>query len=247
MRKYRSLLFREYKLSRNHYAFRFIILLLFLGLVFLTLLLNGDEPQETINSISMFMALLFAVIAGFVCVDDNGVHRSDINAGWHTYSYCLPISPGEKSVVRYFVKVLAILAGAGMTALGCQGIAAMTDAKADMRVLYVFLVVTNISLLVQILTDAVSLVLKGMGDAYKVWIVIVAMVLFITIWGPKLIPQNSLQIPEEELGVVLPKLIFQSIMKFIDKIDLFLIPLLIVLLAVSFAITYQTYERRKIL
>lgn len=246
MRKYKSLLFRECKLSRNHYLFRFVILVLFLGLVFLTLLLNREESQETKNSISMFMSLIFAIITGAVCADDGGVYRSDINAGWHTYSYCLPISLFEKSIVRYIVKVLAILTGAGITALGCQIIAAGTDIKADMRMMFVFLFMTDIYLLFQIVIHAVSLLAKDNRKSIKLWLIVSGIVLGIIIWSPSLIPPEVFEIPKDELGVELPNMVIEAVMKLIDKIDLSLFPLLIVLLVTGFFLTYKTYERRRV-
>lgn len=245
MRKYQSLLFREYKLSRNHYLFRFVILILFFGIVFLAILLNRDESRETINSISMFMSLLFAIITGFVCADDAGVYRSDIKVGWHTYSYCLPISLFEKSIVPYLVKVWAILIGAGITALGCQIIAIGAGTKADMRMMFVFLSITDIYLLFQIMINIVSFTAKDIGGSKKLLAIALCIVLGIMIWGPDLISVDFTDVPKDELGVVLPNMIIEAVMKLIDKIDLIVFPLLIVLLAAGFVITYKTYERRK--
>ncbi|MCH5275837.1 MAG: hypothetical protein J1E65_08350 [Lachnospiraceae bacterium] len=245
MRKYKSLLFREYKLSRNHYLFRLVILTLFLGLVFLAILLNHDESQETKNSISIFMSLLFAIITGFVCADDAGVYRSDINAGWYTYSYCLPISLFEKSFVRYFIKALAILIGAGITALGCQIIAIGADAEADMRMLFVFLLMAEIYLLFQIVIHVVSLMAKDVRKSKTMWGIVCAAALGIIVWAPNLISIDFSDVPKDELGVALPNMIVETAMKWIDKIDLFLFPLLIILFVAGFILTYKTYERRK--
>lgn len=246
MRKYKSLLFREYKLSRNHYLFRWIILILFLGLVFLTNLLNRDESQEVKNSITMFMSLLFAIITGFVCVDDNGVYRSDINAGWHTYSYCLPISLFEKAIIRYFVKVLAILAGAGITALGCRIIAIGAGAKADMRMLFVFLFMADIYLLFEDIIRAVSLVTKDVRKSKIFWTIVIGAALGILFFVPDMISIDFLNVPKDELGVALPNMILETVMKLIDKMDWILLPLFLVLLAAGFAATYKSYERRRV-
>lgn len=249
MRKYKSLLFREFKLSRNHYLFRFVISILFLGLVFLTIQLNRDESQETINSISMFMSLLFAIITGFLCADDDDVYRLDINVGWNTYSYCLPISLFEKSIVRYLVKILAILIGAGITALGCQIIAIGAGTKTDMRMMFIFLFMADIYLLFQIVIQAVSLVAKDIRESKKLWVIFAGVVLGIIVFSPNLIPidsLDSLDVPADELGAALPNMVTEKIMKWIDKIDLLLFPLLIILLAAGFVITYKAYERRRV-
>lgn len=246
MRKYKSLLFREYKLSQKHYLFRMVILILFLGLVFLTLLLNGEESQETKDSITMFMSLLFAMIAGFVCADDDGVYKSDINVGWHTYSYCLPVSLWEKVIVRYLVKVFAILIGAGITALGCQMIAIGAETKADMRMMFVFLLIADIYLLFQIVIDFVSLMTKDAKGSKKLLIIFICIVLGIIILGPSLVPADLFDMPGDELGVVLPNRIVEAVMKLIDKLDLFVFPLLIVLFIAGFGITYKIYERRRV-
>lgn len=246
MRKYKSLLFREYKLSRNHYLFRCIILILFLGLVFLTNLLNRDESQEVKNSITMFMSLLFAIITGFVCADDNGVYRSDINAGWHTYSYCLPISLFEKAIIRYFVKVLAILAGAGITALGCRIIAIGAGAKADMRMLFVFLFMADIYLLFEDIIHAVSLVAKDVRKSKIFWTIVIGAALGIISFVPDMISLDFLDVPKDELGIALPNMILETVMKLIDKMDWILFPLLIVLLSAGFAVTYKSYGRRRV-
>lgn len=246
MKKYKSLLFREYKLSRKHYLFRLVILLLFLGLVFLTLLLNHEESQETKDSITMFMSLLFAMIAGFVCADDDGVYKSDINVGWHTYSYCLPVSLWEKVIVRYLVKVFAILVGTGITALGCQIIAIGAGTKVDMRMMFVFLLIADIYLLFQIIIDLVSLMAKDAKESKKFLIIFAVLVLGIIVLSPNLIPADLFDMPGDELGVILPNRIVEAVMKLIDKLDLFVFPLLIVLFAAGFGITYKIYERRRV-
>lgn len=246
MKKYKSLLFREYKLSRNHYLFRLVILILFIGLVFLTLLLNREESQETKESITKFMSLLFAMIAGFVCADDDGVYRSDINTGWNTYSYCLPVSLWEKVIVRYLVKVFAILAGAGITALGCQIIAIGAGTKADMRMMLVFLLIADIYLLLQIAIDFLSLMAKDAKESKKFLVILAVFILGIVILGPNLIPADLFEMPGDELGVILPNRIVETVMKLIDRLDLFVFPLLIVLFAAGFGLTYKIYERRRV-
>lgn len=246
MRKYKSLLFREYKLSRNHYLFRLVILILFIGLVFLTLLLNREESQETKDSIAMFMSLLFAMMSGFVCADDDGVYRSDINIGWYTYSYCLPVSLWEKVIVRYLIKIFAILVGAGITALGCQAIAIGAETRADMRMMFVFLLIADIYLLFQIAIDFVSLMAKDAKESKKLLIIFVCIVLGIIILGPNLISADLFDMPGDELGVILPNRIVDVVMKLIDKLDLFVFPLLIVLFATGFGLTYKIYERRRV-
>lgn len=246
MKKYKSLLFREYKLSRNHYLFRLVILILFIGLVFLTLLLNREESQETKESITKFMSLLFAMIAGFVCADDDGVCKSDINVGWHTYSYCLPVSLWEKVIVRYLVKIFAILAGAGITALGCQIITIGAGTKADMRMMLVFLLIADIYLLFQIIIDFLSLMAKDAKESKKFLVILAVFILGIVILGPNLIPADLFELPGDELGVILPNRIVETVMKLIDRLDLFVFPLLIVLFAAGFGLTYKIYERRKV-
>lgn len=253
MRKCKSLLFREYKLSKSHYFFSFIILILFLGLVFLTILLNRDESQETIGSVAMFMSLLFAVLTGCVCADDAGVYRSDINVGWHTYSYCLPISLFEKTMVRYLVKVFSILIGTGITAFGCRIIAIGAGTKADMKMMFVYLFMVEIYLLFQLAIHTVSLVTKNIEESKKLRIIISGIILGIIILsviilGSAMIPINSLALDMtgDELGVALPNMIIDAVIKLIDRIHLILFPLLIVLLAAGFAVTYKTYERRRV-
>lgn len=96
--KFRSLIFREFKLSKKIILLQLLLLLLMIvmtwGVVFST---DSDTPEEqslTMNTIIISVALISTMP---LLLDD--IFKSDINSGWLNYSYALPITPVQRTAV----------------------------------------------------------------------------------------------------------------------------------------------------
>ena len=117
MALYRSLVYRELKLTRKHY-FLYLVLYSLMGLLFmLPLVLSGEGSfdkksglsYETGKSIIQMFAVLLALLGAVTSGSTNNVQKMDINSGWKRYSYTLPLTAGEKAMSDFLLKILVFL------------------------------------------------------------------------------------------------------------------------------------------
>ena len=119
MKLYRSLLFREWKISRRHYVTRVLMVVCFAALLLLAVFAawkddfanaSASELEELRSAIDMF-GMMFGMLTAILAVYDTDVLQSDVNCGWHRYSLALPITAKDKALARYSVRCGAILTG----------------------------------------------------------------------------------------------------------------------------------------
>ena len=117
MKMLRSLIFREYKLSRGHQLLMLILFLLVAGCMLIPFILGGDdfEPadlEEEIASLYIY-PLLVGIVGGVFAGNNNGVHKADINSGWKRYSAVLPPTSSQIAFAETIYKMgFALLLGA---------------------------------------------------------------------------------------------------------------------------------------
>lgn len=117
MALYRSLVYRELKLTWKHY-FLYLVLYSLMGLLFMLPFvmwggghfeeesgLSYENGKSIIQMFAVFLALLGAVTSG----STNNVQKMDINSGWKRYSYTLPVTAGEKAMSDFLLKILVFL------------------------------------------------------------------------------------------------------------------------------------------
>lgn len=122
MTKLRSLIFREFKVCRKLYIIKFAVLFAFFafavgGAFLFTGLFEGlPEKENMVRSFTeMFSMLIILYSTGVFSLDDN-TFKSDLNSGWHNYSYALPITAAERAEVKLicYIGTLGISALLGM-------------------------------------------------------------------------------------------------------------------------------------
>lgn len=125
--KLRSLMFRELRLSRKSIILQFGLLLAWIALTWGMLLslnaneITGEELSVTADIINIMTALIGAMS---LLLDD--VFKADINSGWLTYSYTLPITPFERTAARFIRRISVSLAGAALSLCNTAAICAYT-------------------------------------------------------------------------------------------------------------------------
>lgn len=92
---FRSLLFREFKLAKKIIIIQVALLLSFMALVW-GMVLSQDDVAEVLDTVTL-MITLEAMLP--VLMDEN--FKYDINSGWLNYSYALPIRPLTRVAVRF--------------------------------------------------------------------------------------------------------------------------------------------------
>ena len=160
MAKFKSLLFRELCVFRKNMIIRFVLLIVF-GLFYVVGISTARSNSEfkEVDAVSlMFCASLFigvmAVLLGNMRTE---ILKSDINAGWLTYSYTLPIKPKDRALITLFgscgFTLLLMAAGLGFTAVYC----AVVEIPFSVSFVNLYAVIFAAAILYHIVCDRFSL------------------------------------------------------------------------------------------
>lgn len=103
MTKFRSLLFREMRVSRKHTILT-AILLFVLGAFYTVGIYTIKQDRTADGNMTESMVLMFsatlATICSLTCLFQDEVFKNDINVNWLRYSYTLPVSSKERAAVQ---------------------------------------------------------------------------------------------------------------------------------------------------
>lgn len=105
MTKLRSLIFRELKACQKLYIIKFAVLFAFYAFaiggtfLFTGLFEELSEKENMIKSFSQMFSMLVMLYSTVIFAGDN-TFKSDLNSGWHNYSYALPITASERAAVK---------------------------------------------------------------------------------------------------------------------------------------------------
>ncbi|MGN0631536.1 MAG: ABC-2 transporter permease [Ruminococcus sp.] len=121
MTKFRSLIFREFKICRKLYIIRFLILFAFSvfvigGTFLITDLFDKLPEKENITKLFIEMLSILIMLYSTVVFAEDNTFKSDLNSGWNNYSYALPITASERAAVKLirFISTLVISVLIGM-------------------------------------------------------------------------------------------------------------------------------------
>lgn len=109
--KFRSLMYREFRLSRKLIMLQFGLLLAWIALAWGMMLsldaneLAGEELPRMVDTVILMNALVGTMS---LLMYEN--FKADINSGWLTYSYALPIKPVERTAARFIRRLSVSLA-----------------------------------------------------------------------------------------------------------------------------------------
>ena len=103
MKLYRSLVYRELKLTWKHMMILLMLSSILCGII-LSIIGFVMQDEEFVEALSGILALVTAVASG----GNNGIHKADINAGWKRYSYVLPVTSSQKALTDLMVKLIYI-------------------------------------------------------------------------------------------------------------------------------------------
>lgn len=245
MKKYKSLLYREWKLSSKHYFIRLGLLLLCTGLFTMIIgILDGpDAPFAT------FMAYLMVALAASLISEDNGVFKSDINANWMRYSYALPVTALDKAIVRYILKLITIIIGMAFAILCAVGVCVMKGVTISGNMIMHFFLILDVCLAYGLITDALVLRVRDTEELKKMSVITYIIVFGVIFVLPVLIPFDKLYptlnamdenaLPEQ-VGNMLKPLI-----EMMNSIGVIAVPLMFVLLVFGFIFAWKNFERRE--
>ena len=113
MKLYRSLIFRELKLTRKSFILMLIPFLLLAALMLTPIIIGGQsvtsETGEDQLGIIILASATVALTGGVMAGTNNGLQKADINSGWKRYSFVLPITAKQQALSDLLTKLCHIL------------------------------------------------------------------------------------------------------------------------------------------
>ncbi len=113
MKLYKSLIYRELKLTRKRCILMLILFLLLSLLMLLPIVIGGlsgaSEMDEDLLSIVWLASGVVALTGGFLAGTNNGLQKADINSGWKRYSFILPPTAKQQALSDLLTKLCYIL------------------------------------------------------------------------------------------------------------------------------------------
>lgn len=144
MSVYRSLIFREFRVTRRTVILRLILILLIVAVFILPLLMgvfSDPESGEAEDLFSLYLVLpLLAGTAGILASFDTGIYKSDVNTGWARYSCVLPVTARQKAGAMLAAKLI-LMAAAFVILLIAP--AAVSAAKTEVHIRESFMITLN--------------------------------------------------------------------------------------------------------
>lgn len=110
--KFRSLMYREFRLSRKGIMLQFGLQLMWIALAWGMLLsLDASEIASEELSVMVDTVILMNALIGTMSLLMYENFKADINSGWLNYSYTLPIKPMEREAARFVRRYSAVFGG----------------------------------------------------------------------------------------------------------------------------------------
>lgn len=107
MSLYRSLVYREIRLTKKHSIILLGISLVWMALMLLLSVYGKVENDDDIAAVTV-MSLTFAFIVSAMGASSNDIPKKDIAAGWRKYMYILPVTPAQQAAADILTKLISI-------------------------------------------------------------------------------------------------------------------------------------------
>lgn len=111
---FKSLLYREFYISRKFYLGNLAGQILVTVLAYLVRLsmqignishLPADDLSG-VDTVTLILFIVFLPLLYYITIGDNGVHLSDVQSKYQMFSYTLPIKPIQQTTVKYIMKII---------------------------------------------------------------------------------------------------------------------------------------------
>lgn len=254
MNMYKSLVFREWKLSKKHYILRTVVFVLLAVLFLLAMFSIGkgtDQGNASADGFVFLAAYFIGMVAAVIAAEDNGVYKMDVNSGWLNYSWALPITAFEKAMAKYIFKTCLVLAGMMATIIVVAGMYGLSDSGFNVKALYPYFIVVDAVLLYDLVRQIIIMQavdtksLKKMGNIAGI---ILSVIFFLPgiLSGDKSDPVDEIfsGLSEESGMEVFHKLM--DIIEIPNYIGIIALVLMFVILIISFVTVWKGYERRRV-
>lgn len=244
MAKYRSLLFKEMKLSIRHYGFMVLMIIMLIAIGCLGIFVNMEEPPEEVIVLAYFMVNCLAVISGCAFSWETDVDRMDKTSGFSVYVLALPVKALDRAIVSYYVRIMAIIAGFIFAAIGKVLIGKIANAALVNSFCFAYFLIVCIGLYLSVCLKGTAFFIKTTDKAEK----ILAIVVFIILGGALFIGLNggtNLQAVFDDNGLGIPIIVNQTVTNGVAKYGLAVFLCLPVLIGCGLFLSAKTYGRRE--
>ena len=175
MKLYRSLVYRELKLTRKRFLLMLILFLLLALFMLTPVILGGfSEPAEGEDS-PVEMILLFvgtvALAGGFMAGTNNGLQKADISTGWKRYSFILPPTAKQQALSDLLVKLCYILLFGLLSAAFAMIYSIMGDYNAFGLMLNIYLGAVCVVMLIDVVYSYIIMFAKTKNDLAVIGVV----------------------------------------------------------------------------
>lgn len=244
MTKFRSLIFREFKVCKKNYILNFLVLIIFsLFIIFAAFIFNrisGGLSEDKNMAKTIFGSLFTCImlISSMIFMDELAL-KSDLNSGWNNYSYTLPITASKRAAVKFVRYVFVLAISVLISMISVITISKLTGVGFEFGYVILQLIFVDMALIPKIITEFFTLrarnsdehkKMQNKGNISSIIFFICAALIVIKCAGvdfASLIGSDS-NTPLD----------FDIVSKLNGKMLIWLIPLTIILFAVYYAVIY---------
>lgn len=253
MEKYKSLVYREWKVSKKFYVPRVTLLGLFFILLGYVAILIAKEPTNDSEAATLgvlCLSYLFVACIAAMVGDDNGVHKADVDTGWLRFSWALPLTAFEVAMGKYIFKAVMILIGTIFMFVSVWAFTALTDFTLMAEVVYAFFWVLDVVLLFNVFRDLFMLravdkkTLKKLSTIFGIVGVALLFLPDILLLGNWATAGESFYSQVEQAFATMNNAKLIDLITIPDFWGWIGILLLFVILAAGFVVTWKSCERR---
>lgn len=245
MTKFRSLIFREFKVCKKNYTLNFLILLVFsLFLIIAAFIFNGisGESPEGEKMVKTIIGVLSAtmMLTSSMPFMDEIVLKSDLNSGWSNYSYVLPITASQRAAVKFVRYVFVLAISVLITMISVITLNKITGNGFKLGYVILQLIFVDMALIPKIIIEFFTLRARNTDEHKKmqskgnrIFMIIMICVALIVMKFAGVDFASLLESDSSE------PLSFDIISKLTGKMLIWLIPLTLVLFVVYYAVIYD--------
>lgn len=257
MKLYRSLIYRELRLTRKSFILMLIPFLLLAALMLTPIIIGGQsvtsEMGEDQLGIIILASATVALTGGVMAGTNNGLQKADINSGWKRYSFILPPTAKQQALSDLLVKLCYILLFGLLSAAFAMIYSIMGNYNAFGLMLNIYLGAVCVVMLIDVAYSYIIMFAKSKKDLGVIGVVaflgagliIKAVDLFTS--GTNLLKDDNLTEQPAEGGALISDEAFNRFVTALGsgKTTLCVVTAFAVICVLFFLVMWRSHERRE--
>lgn len=175
MTAFKSLLYREFQLSKKNNIFRIILIIVYSGLMWATVFSTNMVMQD--NSVELAevnatttistIGIMISLVSTIACLTMDNIFKSDLVSGWLKYSYTLPITPFMRAAVRTVRQFIMTALGTIIYIVNMLGLCATNDISFSLKYITLQFFVIDLTIIIMLLTNLFTLSARDIQSLKK--------------------------------------------------------------------------------